>query len=199
MSAPAGRIVIVFPGDAGPGRPAAPSPRLDPVFTALAGLGLIAEPVAYSAAGAGQVRGRLLAADAVLAWVDPVGPDGDRAVLDAVLRDAAAAGTWIGSYPDVIAKMGTKEVLYATRGLGWGTDTHRYATPAEFRRQFPARLAADGIRVLKPSRGNGGLGVWKVTSATAAAAAPSLDRKPRSPPSTPGSGTRPARPCRSGS
>jgi hypothetical protein len=30
-------------------------------------------------------------------------------------------------------------------------------------RQFPARLAADGIRVLKPSRGNGGLGVWKVT------------------------------------
>ena len=114
-------------------------------------------------ARAGQVRDRLLAAGAVLAWVDPVGPDGDRTILDAVLRDAAAAGAWVGSHPDVIAKMGTKEVLYATRGLGWGADTHLYATPAEFRRQFPARLAADGIRVLKPSRGNGGLGVWKVT------------------------------------
>ena len=26
----------------------------------------------------------------------------------------------------------------------------------------PARLAADGIRVLKPSKGNGGAGIWKV-------------------------------------
>jgi hypothetical protein len=66
----------------------------------------------------------------VLTWVDPVRPDGDRTVLDALLRDAAAAGAWIGSHPDVIAQMGTKEVLYTTRGLGWGADTHLSSTPA---------------------------------------------------------------------
>jgi len=126
-------------------------------------MGLAAAPVPYAAARADEMRGRLLAADAILAWVDPVSEDGDRSALDGILRDAAAAGAWIGSPPDVIAKMGTKEILYATRALGWGTDTHLYTTLAEFRRQFPARLSADGIRVLKPSRGNGGRGVWKVT------------------------------------
>jgi hypothetical protein len=163
VSAAAGRVAIVFPGDPANWHASAPSPRLAPVFTALAGLGLTAVPIPYAAARADEARGRLLAADAILAWVDPVSGDGDRTVLDAILRDAAAAGAWIGSHPDVIAKMGTKAVLYATRALGWGTDTHLYTTPAEFRRQFPARLAADGVRVLKPSRGNGGLGVWKVS------------------------------------
>jgi hypothetical protein len=162
VSGAAGRVAIVFPGDPVDGQAAAPSPRLAPVFSALAGLGLAVEPVGYSPARAVEVRDRLLAFDGVLAWVDPVRPDGDRAVLDALLREAAAAGAWIGSHPDVIAQMGTKEVLYTTRGLGWGADTHLYSTPGEFRRAFPARLAADGIRVLKPSRGNGGLGVWKV-------------------------------------
>jgi hypothetical protein len=162
MSEPAGRVAVVFRDDAGPGQAAAPSPRLAPVFSALAGLGLAAEPVPYSDTRAEQVRDRLLAMDGVLAWVDPVTAGGDRSVLDAILREAAGAGVWIGSHPDVIARMGTKEVLYSTRKLGWGTDTHLYATPGEFRRRFPARLAADGIRVLKPSRGNGGAGIWKV-------------------------------------
>ena len=103
------------------------------------------------------------ASDGVLGWVDPVRPDGDRVMLDVLLREAAAAGTWIGSHPDVIALIGTKEVLYTTRSLGWGADTHLYRSPGEFRHVFPARLAKDGMRVLKPSRGNGGLGVWKVT------------------------------------
>ena len=163
MSAVAGRVAIVFPGDLANWHASAPSPRLTPVFTALAGLGLAAAPVPYAAARADEARGRLLAADAILAWVDPVSEDGDRTALDAILRDAAAAGAWIGSHPDVIAKMGTKAVLYDTRALGWGTDTRLYTTPAEFRGQVPAWLAADGVRVLKPSRGNGGLGVWKVT------------------------------------
>jgi hypothetical protein len=129
----------------------------------LAALGLAVELVGYNVPRADEVRARLLASDGVLAWVDPVRPEGDRVVLDALLREAAAAGAWIGSHPDVIAQMGTKEVLYTTRRLGWGSDTHLYRAPDEFRRLFPARLAAHGIRVLKPSRGNGGLGVWKVT------------------------------------
>lgn len=163
MTAAAGRVAIVFPGDPVAGHAAAPSPRLAPVFSALTDLGLSVDPVGYVASHAAQTRHRLLAADGVLAWVDPVGVHGDRVVLDSLLLEAAAAGAWIGSHPDVIAAMGTKEVLYTTRKLGWGVDTHLYRTPAEFRRDFPARLAADGIRVLKPSRGNGGAGVRKVT------------------------------------
>jgi hypothetical protein len=58
--------------------------------------------------------------------------------------------------------MGTKEVLFRTRNLGWGTDTDLYETEADFRTRFPARLAADHVRVLKQLRGNGGQGVWKV-------------------------------------
>ena len=136
--------------------------RLAPVFAALRKQGLSARPVVYSDAWASQARDELLGVDAVLVWVDPVSGEGERTTLDTILREAAQAGVWVGSHPDVIAKMGTKEVLYSTRELGWGSDTHLYATPAEFRRQFPARLAADGIRVLKPSRGNAGIGVWKV-------------------------------------
>lgn len=104
--------------------------------------------------------------------VDPVSDDGDRVVLDEVLRQAAAAGLWVGSHPDVIAKMGTTEVLYRTRGLGWGTDTDLYTSAADFARRFPARLATDGVRVVKPSRGNAGIGVWKVALLHPEAGAP---------------------------
>ena len=82
--------------------------------------------------------------------------------LDAVLRNVSSHGVWVSAHPDTIEKMGTKEVLYRTNRLGWGTDTHLYATVSEFRAQFPARLAAAGPRVVKQRHGNGGIGVWKV-------------------------------------
>jgi hypothetical protein len=62
----------------------------------------------------------------------------------------------------VIQQMGTKEVLFRTRGMSWGCDTHLYATALELREQLPRRLAAGKPRVLKQYRGNGGNGVWKV-------------------------------------
>jgi hypothetical protein len=58
--------------------------------------------------------------------------------------------------------MGTKEVLHDTRELGWGSETHLYATVEAFDERFPANLAAAGARVLKQYRGNGGIGVQKV-------------------------------------
>ncbi|MGY4312245.1 hypothetical protein ACVWW1_001548 [Bradyrhizobium sp. JR3.5] len=57
--------------------------------------------------------------------------------------------------------MGTKEVLYRTRSMGWGSDTALYQTAEAMRAELPARLAT-GPRVIKRSRGNGGQGVWKV-------------------------------------
>jgi uncharacterized protein DUF6815 len=79
-----------------------------------------------------------------------------------MLRDVAARGPWVSAHPEVILKMGVKEVLYRTKHLAWGTDTHLYRTPADFKDAFPSRLRSAGPRVLKQNRGNGGQGVWKV-------------------------------------
>nr|WP_246681731.1 hypothetical protein [Methylobacterium sp. L1A1] len=78
-----------------------------------------------------------------------------------------ATGTLVSSYPDVIDLIGTKEVLYRTREMGWGTDTHLYTSQATLVAEFPGRLA-EAPRVLKRSRGNGGIGAWKVELATGA-------------------------------
>src|SRR5215510_748791 len=85
-----------------------------------------------------------------------------RAELDALLRDVAAHGPWVSAHPDVILKMGVKEVLYRTKHLSWGCDTHLYRTVAEFGAAFPSRLQSSGPLVIKQNRGNDGLGVWKV-------------------------------------
>ena len=68
--------------------------------------------------------------------------------------------------PDVILKMGVKEVLHRTKHLAWGTDTHLYRTAADFTGVLPSRLQSAGPRVLKQNRGNGGQGVWKVELAS---------------------------------
>jgi hypothetical protein len=133
-------------------------------------LGVAAEPVLYSEQTEEAVRTRLLAMDGVLVWVDPLSSGKDRTRLDPLLRDIAAQGVWVSAHPDVILKMGVKEVLYRTRMLGWGTDTDLYASIDDFDARFPARLAASGPRVLKQNRGNGGQGVWKVELVCAGAA-----------------------------
>ena len=81
---------------------------------------------------------------------------------DRTARDVAAHGPWVSAHPDVILKMGVKEVLHRTRHLGWGADIHLYGSAEAFHREFPARLLSDGPRVLKQNRGNDGQGVWKV-------------------------------------
>jgi hypothetical protein len=59
----------------------------------------------------------------VLVWVDKIAADEDRSVFDTVLRDVATRGVWVSSHPDVIEEMGTKEVLYRIKHLGWGSDS----------------------------------------------------------------------------
>jgi hypothetical protein len=136
--------------------------RLSQVFEALAALGVHAEPAIYAEDMAEEVREQLLNFDGVLVWVDPISQGQDRRELDALLRDLASRGVWVSAHPDVILKMGVKEVLHRTKDLGWGTDTHLYRTAEAFRDTFPRNLAAAGPRVIKRNRGNGGQGVWKV-------------------------------------
>ncbi|MGH6999572.1 MAG: Cj0069 family protein [Phenylobacterium sp.] len=152
---------MVWRGDAEARREADPRTcRLKAVFEALVRQGFEAEPAVYCEEAAGDVRAQLLAADAALVWVDPISAGRRREGLDALLREVAAAGVFVSAHPDVILKMGVKEVLYRTRDLGWGGDIRLYSTWEAFAAAFPDRL--DAPRVLKQNRGNGGIGVWKV-------------------------------------
>jgi hypothetical protein len=159
----AGKLALLWPRDAPKWRAATPRDyRLHRVFDAVAAHGIEAEPALYADDVADQVREQLLRCDGVLVWVDPLSEGRDRVVLDALLRDVASNGVWVSTHPDVILKMGVKEVLHRTKHLGWGTDTHLYRDIGAFREEFPQRLRAAGPRVLKQNRGNGGEGVWKV-------------------------------------
>jgi hypothetical protein len=156
-------IAILWRGDAAARRDATPqNSRFVRIFEALAASGIEARPIVYDEAFADAVRDQLLAVDGVLVWVDPIHQGKTRAALDPLLREIATQGPWVSAHPDVILKMGVKEVLYRTRQLGWGADTHRYDSANVFRTEFPSRLRAGGPRVLKQNRGNGGQGVWKV-------------------------------------
>ena len=157
------RIAILWRGDREARRTANPqNNRFHRVFEELAALGIHAEPAVYADDIADEVREQLLTVDGTLVWVDPIHEGKTRTVLNAMLRDVASRGPWVSAHPDVILKMGVKEVLHRTKHLGWGTDTRLYRTAAEFGDMFPSPLQSAGPRVLKQNRGNGGQGVWKV-------------------------------------
>jgi hypothetical protein len=162
------KVAVVWRGDRETRRDATPqNNRYRGVFEELGRAGVHAEPAVFDEAFADEVRDQLLAVDGVLVWVNPLDAGRTRAVLDALLRDVAARGPWVSAHPDVILRMGTKEVLHRTRHLGWGTDTHVYRSVNALRYEFPARLEAGRPRVLKQNRGNAGQGVWKVERADA--------------------------------
>ncbi len=126
-------VAILWRGDHQQRRDATPhNNRYRQVFEELIGLGIDAQPEVYNDDIAEEVRARLLKADGVLVWVDPIHQGLTRERLDAMLCDVAARGPWVSAHPDVILKMGVKEVLYRTKHLGWGTDTHLYQSMAEF-------------------------------------------------------------------
>jgi hypothetical protein len=157
------RIGVLWRGER---RTEAPLPRADrglgPLYAAFAALPVIIESVPYGDDAVDEVREQLLRLDGILVWVNPI-QDGDtRALLDPLLREVSAEGVWVSAHPDVILQMGTKEILYRTRDLGWGSDTSLYRSVGELTRSFPGRLGRLGRLVLKQGRGNGGNGVWKV-------------------------------------
>lgn len=161
----ADRIGILFRGDRRAGE-SAPHALFDPLASAFAAEGVEAEAVVYAEEASAQARRQLLLLAGVLVWVDPLANGRNRAALDALLRDVSAQGVWVSAHPDVILKMGTKEVLYRTRSLGWGTDTRLYTSAEQLRRELPLALGEGRARVLKQNRGNGGIGVFRVELAS---------------------------------
>jgi hypothetical protein len=154
-------VGVLWRGDPGGPLPTPENNRLHRIFEELGVRQVAVEPIVFSEEVVEDVRRRLLSLDGVLVWVDPIGGARDRSVLDALLREVATRGVWVSAHPDVILKMGTKDVLVRTRDMEWGADTHLYHTVDELSLRLPALLRS-GPRVLKQLRGNGGNGVWKV-------------------------------------
>ncbi len=136
--------------------------RFAKVYAALSAQGMHVEPALYDDDHCAEVRNQISHVDGVLVWFNPDEGGRDRAMLDAMLREVSASGVFVSAHPDVILKLGTKEVLYQTRDIGWGCDTHLYRTMDQMRRELSARLLAGEIRVLKQHRGSSGNGIWKV-------------------------------------
>lgn len=157
------RIGIVYPGNHEARRNATPeNNRFAELFRAFAAKGILVEPAVYHDEFCGEVREQLMQLDGVLVWMNPIEGGRDRSVLDSMLRELAAAGKFVSTHPDIILKLGTKEVLYQTRDVGWGCDTHLYISIEQMKQELPLRLASGQTRVLKQNRGNGGVGVWKI-------------------------------------
>jgi len=157
------RIGVLWRGDR---REQAPSPRadrgLEALYAAFGRLPVVLEQVPYSDDLVDEVRKQLLTLDGVLVWVNPIQDGQDRRLLDPLLREVSSRGVWVSAHPDVVSQMGTKEVLFRTRHLGWGSDTNLYPSMDDFTRTFPERLGRLGRLVVKQARGNGGNGVWRV-------------------------------------
>ena len=98
---------------------------------------------------------------AVLVWCNPIEDGRRRDRLDALLREVADAGVLVSAHPDAIVRLGTKDVLFETRDLPFGSDVHRVESPAQLESELPQRLR-QGARVLKQHRGHSGIGVWRV-------------------------------------
>ena len=138
------RVAVLWRGDFEVRRNATPqNSRFHRIFKELAAVGIQAEPAVYADNIVNEIREQLLAVDGVLVWVDPIHDGQTRTLLDAMLRDVASHGPWVSAHPDVILKMGVKEVLHRTKHLGWGTDTHLYRTVIEFQRRLSI-TSADG-------------------------------------------------------
>ena len=133
------RIAILWRGAEAARRNATPeTSRFKAVFAALADVGVDAKPVVYEDDVLDATRAQLATLDGVLVWVNPIHGGRNRANLDALLREVAARGVWVSAHPDVILKMGTKEVLHRTRTMSWGCDTALYPTAQAMRAELPA-------------------------------------------------------------
>ena len=118
--------------------------------------------VLYNDEKAGELLLQLCDYDAVLVWVNPIEQGRDRKRLEALLTEVAERGRFVSTHPEVILKMGTKDVLFRTKDMEWGCDTDIYTSFEDFTKRFPEKLKLHGTRVLKQHRGNGGNGVYKL-------------------------------------
>ncbi len=137
--------------------------RLSKVAAGMRGVGLEPVPAVYNDDFADEVRDQLLGVDGVLVWVNPIEGTRDRTKLDAMLKEVADSGVFVSAHPDTIQRMGTKQVLFDTREMEWGSDVRVYLSLTELEEGLKTSLSDGKPRVLKQYRGHSGHGIWKVT------------------------------------
>ena len=159
------RVALLYPGDRALRDRADPAEsRFADLFQAFRRAGIDAIPAVYHDDFAAEVEAQLRACRVVLAWCNPIEGGRRRDRLDAMLARVAETGVLVSAHPDTILKLGTKDVLVATRDLPFGSDVLRVDGLAQLEQELPARLA-QGPRVLKQYRGHSGIGVWRVEAA----------------------------------
>jgi len=124
--------------------------------------------VSYNDEQVNEVFQVLSGFDAVLVWVNPVEQGHDRKILDSMLLTLSNNGCFVSAHPEIILKMGTKDVLYKTKALGWVGDVNLYSNLEDFVLQFHQGLNKSRVKILKRYRGNGGNGVFKIIKGQAA-------------------------------
>ncbi len=136
--------------------------RFAGVAAALAGVGIDPLPAVYHDDFADEFMERAARLDGLLVWVNPIENGRDRSLLDGILRELDRRGVTVSAHPDAILKMGTKQVLFDTKDMAWGSDVEVYRTLEELRDRLPAKLTEGRPRVLKRYRGHSGGGIWRV-------------------------------------
>lgn len=155
-------IAILVYGDINSTRNALTEEKYKDLASAFIEAGFNVSSVLYSDEHMHVVYKTLGDVDGILVWINPVEQGHDRKLLDAMLVKLSNEGCFVSTHPDVILKMGTKEVLYKTKGIGWTGDTRMYSTRESFVEEFRKSLNKSGTKVLKRYRGNGGNGIFKI-------------------------------------
>ncbi len=155
-------VALLYPGDRAMRDRADPTEsRFAGLFAAFAHTGMKVVPAVYNDAFADQVERQLRGCGLVLVWCNPIEGGRTRHQLDAMLHRLADAGVVVSAHPQTILKLGTKDVLWHTRDLPFGSDVRRVDSLQQLRDELPERLRG-GARVLKQHRGHSGIGVWRV-------------------------------------
>ncbi len=161
-AASAPKVALLYPGDRAARDRADPAEsRFAALFEALAQAGFAAEPAVWHDDFADEVAAQLRRVQAVLVWCNPIEGGHRRDRLDALLGEVARAGVLVSAHPEAVRRLGTKDVLFETRALPFGSDVQRIDSPAQLAADLPLRLR-HGPRVLKQHRGHSGIGVWRV-------------------------------------
>jgi hypothetical protein len=164
-------VALLYPGDRAMRDRSDPAEsRFAALFAALAASGIRALPAVYHDDFADEVQAQLSDVEVVLAWCNPIEGGRRRDRLDALLAALSAKGVFVSAHPEAILRLGTKDVLYETRDLPFGSDVARIESVAQLDRELPSRLRR-GARVLKQHRGHSGIGVWRVELVDPASAA----------------------------
>lgn len=161
------RIAILVFGESGSGRNALVEEKYKGLAAAFLEDGFTVDSVIYNDVLAEKLAKELLSYDAILVWVNPIEQGNDRKKLDALLAEVADKGCYVSAHPEVILKIGTKDILYETRETDFGGDTNLYRSFDDFRERFLNLARPSGLRILKQYRGNGGNGVFKVDTSGA--------------------------------